>query len=116
MTNSLKQITTPKPSRHPRCPARFHGVGVDRSPFVRSVSFDTSMAFRYGHEGPFQVRDGLGLVIGRFCWYCSPLTFSIQLTTLPSSSSWMARCDNALSGVAPCQCFSPGGQETTSPA
>src|SRR3989441_4779934 len=47
--------------------------------------------------------------------YCSSLTFSIQLTTLPSSSSWMAMCVIALFGVAPCQCFSPGGQETTSP-
>src|SRR5437867_12018375 len=47
--------------------------------------------------------------------YCSSLTFSIQLTTLPSSASWMAMCVTALVGVAPCQCFSPGGHETTSP-
>jgi len=31
LTNSLRQITTLKPSRHPRCPARFHGVEVDHS-------------------------------------------------------------------------------------
>src|SRR5437879_12290963 len=48
MTNSLKQITTPKPSRHPRCQARFHGVGVDRSPFVPSISFDTSISSSLG--------------------------------------------------------------------
>src|SRR2546426_398437 len=47
--------------------------------------------------------------------YCSSLTSSIQLTTLPSSASWMAMCVIALVGVAPCQCFSPGGHETTSP-
>src|SRR5437870_2746750 len=52
MTNSLKQITTPKPSRHPRCPARFHGVGVDRSPFVPSISFDTSIASSLGSRRP----------------------------------------------------------------
>src|SRR2546430_3448136 len=48
MTNSLKQITTSKPSRHPRCQARFHGVGVDRSPFVPSISFDTSISSSLG--------------------------------------------------------------------
>src|SRR5437879_13701440 len=52
MTNSLKQITTPKPSRHPRCPARFHGVGVDRSPSVPSISLDTSIASSLGSRRP----------------------------------------------------------------
>src|SRR5256884_3836791 len=47
--------------------------------------------------------------------YFSSLTCSIQWTTLPSSSSWMAMCVISLSGMAPCQCFSPGGLETTSP-
>src|SRR2546430_5687626 len=37
VTNSLKQITTPRPSRHLRCPAKFHGLAVDRSPVVRSA-------------------------------------------------------------------------------
>src|SRR5919197_889975 len=46
--------------------------------------------------------------------YCSSLTFSIQSTTLPSSASWMAICVMAVVGVAPCQCFSPGGHQTTS--
>lgn len=43
------------------------------------------------------------------------MTFSIQSTTLPFSSSWIAICVIAVAGDAPCQCFSPGGQETTSP-
>src|SRR3989442_458046 len=47
--------------------------------------------------------------------YRSSLTSSIQLTTLPSSASWMAMCVIGRVGVAPCQCFSPGGHETTSP-
>src|SRR5438105_8432233 len=47
--------------------------------------------------------------------YCSSLTFSSQSTTLPSSSSWMAMCVMAVVGAAPCQCFSPGGNQTTSP-
>src|SRR6266853_1872333 len=47
--------------------------------------------------------------------YCSSLTFSIQLTTLPSSSSWMAICVMVVVGDAPCQCLSPGEQQTTSP-
>src|SRR5437879_12309759 len=51
-TNSLKQITTPKPSRHPRCPARFHGVGADRFPCVPSISFDTSIASSLGSRRP----------------------------------------------------------------
>src|SRR5919106_3694329 len=47
--------------------------------------------------------------------YCSSLTCSIQSTTLPSRASWMARCVIEVVRVAPCQCFSPGGNQTTSP-
>src|SRR5881275_1908711 len=47
--------------------------------------------------------------------YCSSLTFSIQSTVLPSSCSWMAMCVMAVVAVAPCQCFSPGGNQITSP-
>src|SRR5256886_12278356 len=47
--------------------------------------------------------------------YCSSLTFSSQSTTLPLSSSWMAMCVIDVVGEAPCQCFSPGGHQTTSP-
>src|SRR6266566_4880800 len=35
-TNSLKPITTRKPSRRPRCPAKFHRVGIDRISRARS--------------------------------------------------------------------------------
>src|SRR2546429_5259266 len=45
--------------------------------------------------------------------YCSSVTCSIQSTTLPSSASWMATCVMAVVGAAPCQCFSPGGDQTT---
>ncbi len=48
-------------------------------------------------------------------WYCSLLTFSIQSTALPSSASRMAICIIAVLGDAPCQCFSPGSNQTTSP-
>ena len=47
--------------------------------------------------------------------YCSSLTFSIQSTTLPFSDSLMAMCCIAVVAVAPCQCFSPGSNHTTSP-
>jgi hypothetical protein len=47
--------------------------------------------------------------------YCSSLTFSIQSTGLPFSASWMAICVIAVDGVAPCQCFSPGGNQIASP-
>src|SRR5256885_14099720 len=47
--------------------------------------------------------------------YFSSLTCSIQWTTLPSSSSWVAMCVISLSGVAPCPCFSPRGPQTTAP-
>src|SRR6266513_2536184 len=47
--------------------------------------------------------------------YCSSVTCSIQSTTLPSSFSWMAMCVMAVVGEAPCQCFSPGGNQITSP-
>src|SRR5437867_2870379 len=53
MTNSLKQITTPRPSRHPLCPAKFHGLGVDRSPVVRSAHSsheDKVERTRFSHE------------------------------------------------------------------
>src|SRR2546427_12465234 len=61
-----------------------------------------------GHERSTSLAPGIRL-------YGSSLTSSIQLTTLPSSCSWIAMCVIALSGVAPCQCFSSGGHETTSP-
>src|SRR5580698_9594870 len=48
-------------------------------------------------------------------WYCSSLTCSIQSTTLPSNFSWMAIWVIAVVGLAPCQCFSPGANQTTSP-
>src|SRR6266567_3564690 len=47
--------------------------------------------------------------------YCSSLTFSIQSTVLPLRCSRMAMCVIAVLEVAPCQCFSPGGPQTTSP-
>ena len=47
--------------------------------------------------------------------YSSSLTFSIQVTALPSSSSVMAVCVIEAVGVAPCQCFVPAGIQTTSP-
>jgi hypothetical protein len=47
--------------------------------------------------------------------YCSSLTCSIQSTTLPSSRSWMAIWVIAVVAVAPCQCFSSGENQTTSP-
>jgi hypothetical protein len=34
---------------------------------------------------------------------------------LPSFFSWMAICVIAVVSVAPCQCFSPGEKQTTSP-
>src|SRR6516225_4586898 len=45
--------------------------------------------------------------------YWSSLTFSIQSTSLPFSASWMAMCVMADAGEAPCQCFSPGSNQTT---
>src|SRR5206468_12150043 len=45
----------------------------------------------------------------------SSLTCSIHSTFLPSSCSCTAMCVNAVVGDAPCQCFSPGGNHTTSP-
>src|SRR5882724_2379308 len=48
-------------------------------------------------------------------WYCSSLTFSIQSTVLPSRGSRIAMCVMAVVAVAPCQCFSPGGHQITSP-
>src|SRR5438105_4760715 len=47
--------------------------------------------------------------------YCSSLTFSIQSTFLPLRDSCTAMCVMAVVGEAPCQCFSPGGNHTTSP-
>jgi hypothetical protein len=37
------------------------------------------------------------------------------LTALPFSASGIATCVIAVVGVAPCQCFSPGGNQTTLP-
>src|SRR5437867_13266576 len=40
---------------------------------------------------------------------------SIQPAVLPSRFSWMAMCVMAVVGAPPCQCFSPGENQTTSP-
>src|SRR5262245_53906337 len=47
--------------------------------------------------------------------YCSSLTFSNQSTFLPLRNSVTAICVIAVVGAAPCQCFSPGGNQMTSP-
>ena len=47
--------------------------------------------------------------------YCSSVTCSIQSTTFPWSFSWIAIWVRAVVGVAPCQCFSPDANQTTSP-
>src|SRR5262249_20318082 len=47
--------------------------------------------------------------------YCASVTCSIHCTATPLSASCMAMCTMALVGLAPCQCFSPGGIHTTSP-
>ncbi len=47
--------------------------------------------------------------------YCSSLTLSNHVTTLPLSSSVTAICVIEFVAVAPCQCFAPGGIQTTSP-
>src|SRR5213079_1827099 len=53
---------------------------------------------------------------GNAARYSSSLTCSSQSTTLPSSASWIAIWLMPVIAVAPCQCFSPGGHTTTSPA
>src|ERR1041385_6256 len=55
---------------------------------------------------------GLG---GRHDPYCWSVTFSIQTAVSPSSASEMAIWLMAVVGVAPCQCFTPGGIQTISP-
>src|ERR1700687_6074090 len=66
------------------------------------------------------VRDGVpsvmnAVTVSPHLRYCASLTFSIQSTTFPSRFSCMAMCVKAVVGVAPCQCFSPGEDQTTSP-
>src|SRR4051794_9227628 len=51
----------------------------------------------------------------RLASYCLSVTCSSHSTTLPSSASWMAMCVMLVVAVAPCQCFTPGGNQTTSP-
>lgn len=50
-----------------------------------------------------------------YLWYCSSDTFSIHSTlfplTVPVNAIWVM----ADVGDAPCQCFTPGGHQTTSP-
>jgi len=47
--------------------------------------------------------------------YSPSVTFSIHSTIFPSRPSWIAICVIAVTGEAPCQCFSPGPNPTTSP-
>src|SRR5262245_21296654 len=54
-------------------------------------------------------------IVCGYVWYWSSGTCSIQSTALPSSFSWTAMWVIAVVAVAPCQCFSPGANQTTSP-
>src|SRR5205823_12514538 len=67
-----------------------------------------------GSGGSYFFVDARLLVDDHARYWSSP-TFSIQSTRLPFSASWMAMCVIAVDGVAPCQCFSPGGNQITSP-
>src|SRR5438445_13818731 len=51
-----------------------------------------------GHEGPTSLAP-------RTRRYCSSLTFSIELTTLPSSGSTLAMSLIARASATPCLCF-----------
>ena len=82
-------------------PCRF-AASLSRRERATPFSLGEKVARTAGHKG-FQPR------------YCSSLTFSSQSTALPSSFSWMAIWVMAVVGAAPCQCFSPGANETTSP-
>src|SRR5512147_1156997 len=57
----------------------------------------------------------LGETVYRRLRYWSSVTCSSHSTTFPSSASWIAMCVIAVLGAAPCQCFSPGANHTTSP-
>jgi hypothetical protein len=48
--------------------------------------------------------------------YCWSETGSIQSAPLPPTNSVSDRWTIVVSGPAPCQCFSPAGNQTTSPA
>ena len=48
--------------------------------------------------------------------YCSSVTLSIHSTCWLLTVPVRARCVMALLGEAPCQCLTPGGHQTTSPA
>ena len=52
---------------------------------------------------------------GRHAPYCASVTGSSHSTALPSFGSWIAIWVIAVAGAAPCQCFSPGANQTTSP-
>src|SRR4051812_46785980 len=70
--------------------------------------------------GYFEVAGTKFALLHRFSFavhlrYCSSVTFSIHVTGLPLSFSWIAMWVMAVVAVAPCQCFSPGGNHTTSP-
>src|SRR4029077_5313054 len=76
---------------------------------------DCRNSFRNGHFRNSSVTgrrpDQPGVVL-----YCSSATFSIHATYLPSLFSVIAICDMVVVGPAPCQCFSPGENQITSPA
>jgi hypothetical protein len=48
-------------------------------------------------------------------WYCLSLTFSIHSTNLSVELFLNRDVVMAVVGVAPCQCFSPGENQTISP-
>ena len=54
-------------------------------------------------------------VMIHFPSYCSAVTCSIHSTALPFCFSWMAMCVMAVFGERAMPCFSPGGNQTTSP-
>src|ERR687894_791991 len=64
----------------------------------------------------FALRAPVVLMVRAPALYCASVTFSIHSTTLLLTLFVRARCVMAVVGEAPCQCLTPGGHQTTSPA
>ena len=85
-----------------------------QSAFIRSVRSCASPIYSCAIENPQSYASTMRSAVGHRL-YCASVTCSIQSTGEPFSFSWIAMWLMAVVGVAPCQCFSPGANHTTSP-
>jgi hypothetical protein len=105
--NATSWPTQPRYRDASRCASKMPGSDPGYS-YLGSEEILCTLALR-------QKTISRSLECAHYLAYCSSLTFSIHSTFLPLTTFVIAIWPIELVVVAPCQCFTPGGHQTTSP-